>query len=58
MVAPYSSRGPTWFDGFAKPDVVAPGHRLVSTTRRVRYLDELLPNNQVKAKNGASRCWS
>ena len=29
-VAPYSSRGPTWFNGFAKPDVVAPGHNLLS----------------------------
>src|SRR6185369_1806893 len=29
-VAPYSSRGPSWYDGFAKPDVVAPGHQLVS----------------------------
>ena len=29
-VAAFSSRGPTWFDGYAKPDVVAPGHRLVS----------------------------
>ena len=29
-VAPYSSRGPTWYDGFAKPDVVAPGHKLTS----------------------------
>ena len=26
----YSSRGPTWYDGFQKPDLVAPGHRLVS----------------------------
>jgi len=24
-VAPFSSRGPTWIDGFAKPDLVAPG---------------------------------
>jgi len=24
-VAPFSSRGPSWIDGFAKPDVVAPG---------------------------------
>jgi len=24
-VAPFSSRGPTWIDGFAKPDIVAPG---------------------------------
>jgi serine protease AprX len=25
LVAPYSSRGPTWYDGYAKPVVVAPG---------------------------------
>ena len=30
-VPSYSSRGPSWYDGYAKPDVVAPGHRLVST---------------------------
>jgi serine protease AprX len=26
----YSSRGPTWYDGFQKPDLVAPGSHLVS----------------------------
>ena len=30
VVAPYSSKGPTWYDALAKPDAVAPGHRLVS----------------------------
>jgi serine protease AprX len=30
-VVPYSSRGPTWYDGFLKPDVVAPGDALMST---------------------------
>ncbi len=30
QVAPFSSRGPSWYDAFAKPDVVAPGDRLVS----------------------------
>jgi serine protease AprX len=29
-VASYSSRGPTWYDAGAKPDVVAPGSRLVA----------------------------
>jgi serine protease AprX len=26
----YSSRGPTWYDLYAKPDLVAPGHRMVA----------------------------
>jgi serine protease AprX len=29
-VRSFSSRGPTWYDGFAKPDVVAPGVNLFS----------------------------
>ena len=29
-IAQYSSRGPSWYDGFAKPDVGAPGHALLS----------------------------
>jgi len=29
-VAPYSGRGPSWFDGYAKPDVIAPGQALLS----------------------------
>lgn len=33
-VTGYSSRGPTWYDAFAKPDLVAPGHRLVATMAR------------------------
>ncbi|HKY20766.1 MAG TPA: S8 family serine peptidase [Vicinamibacterales bacterium] len=29
-MAPYSSRGPSRYDGFTKPDLVAPGHNLLS----------------------------
>lgn len=29
-LAGYSSRGPSWYDGIAKPDILAPGHGLVS----------------------------
>ena len=36
VVAPFSSRGPTWFDGFAKPDILAPGQALVAPVRRPR----------------------
>jgi serine protease AprX len=40
-VAEYSSRGPTWYDAAAKPDLVAPGHGLVSVAARssALYLD-------------------
>jgi serine protease AprX len=51
-VAPYSSRGPTWFDAFAKPDFVAPGTRLVSEGRPGQTLFDELPGNDVVAPNG------
>lgn len=31
-VSRFSSRGPSWYDGIAKPDVVAPGDGLISNT--------------------------
>jgi serine protease AprX len=52
LVAPYSSRGPTWFDAFVKPDVVAPGHRLSSDTNIRSYLYESLSKNHAKSRNG------
>lgn len=47
VVTSYSSRGPSWFDGFAKPDVVAPGHHLVSNTDATSWLYKQLPKNRV-----------
>jgi len=40
-VAPYSSRGPSWYDAFAKPDVTAPGHNLLSIAAKGSYLRRL-----------------
>jgi serine protease AprX len=42
-VAPFSSRGPTAFDLAVKPDVVAPGTRLVSLEVRGSYLSTTYP---------------
>jgi serine protease AprX len=43
VVADYSSRGPTWYDAFVKPDVVAPGHRLLSSAVASQHLYSILP---------------
>jgi serine protease AprX len=51
-VAPYSSRGPTWFDASVKPDVVAPGHRLASDTNLSSYLYTTLSQNHGQSRNG------
>ena len=42
-VASFSSRGPT-FDGFHKPDLVAPGRKIVSLRAAGSFLDKLLPD--------------
>lgn len=47
-VSPYSSRGPTWYDGFAKPDVVAPGHNMISVMDVNSYLFKQYPSLDVK----------
>ena len=51
-VAPYSSRGPTWFDAFAKPDLVAPGHNLVSDTVTSSTLYTRLTTLRRTSRNG------
>ena len=51
-VAPYSSRGPTWYDARVKPDVVAPGHHLASDTNLSSALYEALSTNRGQSKAG------
>lgn len=48
-IASYSSRGPTLGDLVAKPDLVAPGNRIVSLRSAGSYLDEMFPERRVAA---------
>ncbi len=43
----YSSVGPTLWDEYAKPDLVAPGNRLISLRVRGSYIDVTYPQNRV-----------
>jgi serine protease AprX len=46
-VASYSSVGPTLFDEIAKPDLVAPGNRLISLRTQGSYIDANFPDNVI-----------
>jgi serine protease AprX len=46
-VTTYSSVGPTLWDEYAKPDLVAPGNRLVSIRARGSYIDTRFPENLI-----------
>ena len=46
-VATYSSRGPTWYDGTAKPDLLADGHHLVSDGSTKTYLYQNYPTTRI-----------
>src|SRR4051794_40672285 len=43
----YSSRGPTYVDHLMKPDLVAPGNKIVSVRAAGSLLDRTCPQNQV-----------
>jgi serine protease AprX len=49
VIGPYSSRGPTWGDGYAKPDLVAPGHKLLAPVDG----DSELPKRNPSLKSGS-----
>src|SRR5206468_6264836 len=46
----YSSAGPTWYDAFVKPDIVSPGHNIVSVAAKQGTLYQTYP--QLKAPDG------
>ena len=47
VVAAYSSVGPTLFDEIAKPDLVAPGNRLIALRAQGSYLDTNFSSNVI-----------
>jgi serine protease AprX len=48
-LADYSSRGPSWYDGIAKPDILAPGQALVSNDAIGSTLEKLYPSLVLKS---------
>ena len=49
LMAVFSSRGRTAFDNLSKPDVVAPGRKMISLRSPGSALDTLFPDRQVTA---------
>ncbi len=47
VMATYSSRGPTVIDGIVKPELVAPGNRILASVPKDSYLANLLPERVV-----------
>ncbi|GAC1700226.1 MAG: hypothetical protein NVS9B6_13530 [Candidatus Limnocylindrales bacterium] len=50
----WSARGPTPFDAIAKPDIVAPGRRIVALRAAGSTLDLLYPDRRVTAPGAAT----
>ena len=47
VMATYSSRGPTVIDGIVKPELAAPGNRILASVPKDSYLAKLLPERVV-----------
>ena len=47
QIASYSSKGPTLFDHIVKPDLVAPGNRIISLYTAALTLNHLYPGNEI-----------
>ncbi len=51
----WSSRGPSWYDAYAKPDIVAPGDRLISDCLAGQTIATSFPSLRVPGRN--DRCY-
>ena len=47
QIASYSSKGPTLFDDVVKPDLVAPGNRVISLYTAGLKINQLYPGNEI-----------
>jgi len=47
VIASYSSKGPTLYDHLVKPDLVAPGNRLISLYTAGLNMNHLYPGNEI-----------
>ena len=52
-VCAYTSMGPTLYDEVAKPDLVAPGNRLISLREQSSYIDRAFPENVIPIEDYA-----
>jgi serine protease AprX len=55
QIASYSSKGPTTIDHIVKPDLVAPGNRMVSLRAAGSTLDTMYPQYEVSPTNGTAK---
>ena len=54
LMATYSSRGPSAFDGVLKPDVVAPGNKIVAPASPGSYLSRTYPERIVSGQGSTA----
>jgi serine protease AprX len=54
-IASYSSKGPTAIDHIVKPDLVAPGNRLVSLRVKGSTLDKNYPQDEIAPTKGTAK---